>query len=140
MRKPSFAKKLKMIDVRVMRLRNQLRKKVNSIAIGKAVAGIILDNIARIRTYTDQLDLTIGYTLFDPNISFEQNFARTSAILSILGRLTTMLLKLVDRFLICFGGKQAIAIKQIVSWAGEDPGRGEWLAAFAYSQRFRRRR
>jgi hypothetical protein len=140
MRKPSFAKKLKLVDEQVIRLRNQLRKKVDSIAIGKAAAGTILDDIARIRAYSDQLDLAIGYRLFNPNISFEQNLARASAILSILGRLTAMLLKQVDRFLNCFGGKQAIAIQQIVSWAGEDPSRGQWLAAFAYSQRFRRRR
>jgi hypothetical protein len=138
MRKRSRYKRFEVVDDRVSKLRRQLRRrKVEPIEIGKNVAGIYLDNIARIRAYTDQLDRAADYQLFDRDTTFEENVARASVILRILGRLTSMLLKQVDRFLKCFGGPQAIAIQQIVKWASADSKRGEWLAAFAFARRSR---
>lgn len=139
MAKRSHYKRLEVVDDRVRKLRRQLRRKVDPVEIGKTVAGIYLDNIARIRAYTDQLDRAADYQLFDRDLTFKDNVARASFILRILGRLTSMLLKQVDRFLKCFGGSQAIAIQQIVTWASADSKRAEWLAAFAFARRSRRR-
>jgi hypothetical protein len=139
MRKRSFSNKIETIDERVNNLRKQLGRKGDPIAIGKAVACIYLDNIARILAYIDQLDRAIDYQLFDRDLTFEQDFARVSAILRILNRLTSMLLKQTDRFLKCFGGPQTIGVQQIVEWARHDAERGAWLEAFAFTMHRKRR-
>jgi hypothetical protein len=123
----------------VNRLREQIQKEGDPVAIGKAVAAIYLDQIARIRAFEDQLDLAIGYKLFAPDVTFPENYARAWSILRISAKLDSMLLKQIVCFLKCFGGTEAIAIQKIVTWARGDPTRGHWLMAFADAMRSRRR-
>jgi peptide subunit release factor RF-3 len=52
---------IEMLDERVNELRKQLQRKEEPIAIGKALAGIYLDNIATIRAYSNQLVRVIDY-------------------------------------------------------------------------------
>jgi hypothetical protein len=139
MGKTSFFDEIEMFDERVNELRKQLQRKEEPIAIGKAVAGIYLDNIATIRAYNDQLVRAIDYQLFDRDLTFEENVARVFAILRIMDRLTSMLLKQTDRFLECFGGPQTIGVQQIVEWARHDAERGAWLEAFVFAMHRKRR-
>lgn len=139
MGKASFFNEIEIFDERVNELRKQLQSKEEPIAFGKAVAGIYLDNIARIRAYNDQLDRAIDYQLFDRDLSFQENVARVATILRILNRLTSMLLKQTDRFVKCFGGPQTIGVQQIVEWARHDAERGAWLEAFVFAMHRKRR-
>lgn len=81
-----------------------------------------------ISAYNNQLVRAIDYQLFDRDLTFEENIARVFAILRIMDRLTSMLLKQTDRFLKCFGGPQTIGVQQIVEWARHDAERGAWLS------------
>lgn len=139
MRKASLPRKLNEIDERLDKLRKQIKRKADPIAIANTLAAFHFDSIARLRTYGDQLDKAVDCNFFDTNIVFEERVARTSAILRLLRRLQSLSLKQFDHFLKCFGGSQAIAVLQIVRWASEDPVHLDCLATFVASKRSSRR-
>lgn len=139
MRKPSLRKQLEMIDERVLTLTKQIREKADPIAIGKTVAMVHLDIITRIVAQIDQLDIATDYSLCVPDLTLAENCARGCAVLSIQGRLLTMLVNQFDRLLKCCGGADAIAVQYIIRWAKEDPSHLEWLLAFADAKRSRRK-
>ena len=140
MHDPSAPERLNRLDDEIQNLREQIQKKeIDPAAVGSAVAAIHLDNIARIRTYMNQLDVFTGYQLFCDDLTLARNLARAGAILRLMSRLTIMQLKQVDCFLKCFGGTNAIAIQKIATWAREDPTRAQWLLAFADAARSRRK-
>ena len=134
-----LSSRLEMIDEKVRSLRQQMRKRADPIAVGRSVAALYLDDIARIRSYLEQLDRAIGHELFAVNLTFEENVARVGVILRILARLQAMLVMQIDRFLKCFGGAQAILAQQLVK-GGEDPASRDFLVALANATRSRRRR
>lgn len=139
MRKASLPRKLNEIDERLVRLREQIRKKTNPIAIGNALASFHLDNIVQLQACRQQLHGAVDCNCFGPGITSEEDFARVFAILRIWRRLDSLLLTQFDHFLNCFGGSRAIAVQQIVRWASEDLVHREWLVAFATNKRSRQR-
>lgn len=139
MRNPSLAKKLEVIDKRVLSLRNQIRSRVDPVEVGRTAAAIYLDGVERLLAYREQLDRAISYEMFSAELSFEENLARGCAILRIFATLNTMFLTQMDCYLMCLGGPNAIAAQQIASWVGEDPARREWLVNVAAMLSRRRR-
>lgn len=64
MRKPTpLLDGFEQLDDCLQALRDHILKGAHANAIGRAVAPVYLDSIARIRAYRDQLDAVLGYEL-----------------------------------------------------------------------------
>jgi hypothetical protein len=128
MRNPaSLPEEFERLDDCVHALREHIRKGAHANEIGRSVASLYLDSIARIRAYMDQLDELLGYQVCLPDLTLEENLPRTNTALRILGRLNDMFLEQIDGFLKCLGGTQTIAVERLVEWAKEDPSREQLM-------------
>jgi hypothetical protein len=99
----------------VQALRGQIQNGADANAIGRSLAGLYLDSIARIQAYSDQLDAALGYELFLSDQTLEENLPRVNTALRIFGQLNDMLREQIDGLLRCVGGPQVIAVQQLVN-------------------------
>jgi hypothetical protein len=111
------------LDGNVQALRGQIQNGADANAIGRSLAGLYLDSIARIQAYSDQLDAALGYELFLSDQTLEENLPRVNTALRIFGQLNDMLREQIDGLLRCVGGPQVIAVQQLVKWAEGNPSR-----------------
>ena len=124
MRKPSRPPDaFEQLDDRVQELRKLIGKGESAIAIGPSLALFHLDAIARIRAYSDQLDAALGYKLYLPDQTLEENLPRMNTALRILAQLNSMQLGQIACLLGCIGGPEAIAVQHFVEFTKGDPGR-----------------
>ena len=94
-------------------------------AIGRAAALVHLDGLNRILVYQQQFDATFGLQFLNSELAPEENLPLISTILRVQRELTEMLLRLLDGFLNCFGGPQAIWLQALDQWTTGDPHRRE---------------
>jgi hypothetical protein len=114
-------------DDHVQALRKQIQNGADANAIGRSLAPLYLDSIARIQAYSHQLDAALGYELFLSDQTLEENLPRVNTALRIFRQLNDMLREQIDGLLSCFGGSQVAAVQQLVKWAEGNPSRQELL-------------
>jgi hypothetical protein len=111
----------------VQALRDQIKSGAQANEVGTSLALLHVDFIARVLAYRDQLDAFLGYQLFLPDQTLEENLPRMNTALRVYGLLNAMLVEQVGGLLKCLGGTQTISVERLVEWAKENPSREQLM-------------
>ncbi len=113
--------KLRELNKDLRSLREKVEIGENAASVARSAALLYVDLIARIHTFSEQLDLALGYQFFVPDWTLKENLERGRAALSMYARLTGMMCEAIEGLFRCLGGQSVLSLQALAAWIGQHP-------------------
>jgi hypothetical protein len=117
------------MDDRLRELREKIENGVEAVSVARSAALLYVDFLARIHSFSAQFDLALGYQLFSPNWTLEENVKRGHAAMRVYARLTGMLDEVITGLFRCLGGQEVITLQAVAHLVAEHPEVGTTISA-----------
>ncbi len=103
------------VDDRLRDLRERARTGVDMLSAASSIAALQVDLIAsslRLLRLVDE----IAFQLLEEECPLQERIRRLRCLTRMTGRIQGTIIRAIDVYLSCFGGKEAIAIQAIAEW------------------------
>jgi hypothetical protein len=124
------------LDARFRSLREKIENGEDALSIARSTALLHVDFIARVHTFSSQLDTALENQLLLADPPFIENVRRASAALRIYERLSRLMQEATDGLFKCIGGQKVITLEAIDRYVAQNPEAGTAISAL--EENFRR--
>ncbi len=120
---------LRELDTSFRSLREKIENGDEAFSIARSTAFLYVDFIARVHTFSRQVDIALDGELVLSDRPFWENVKRVTAVMGIYGRLCKIMLEATEGLLKCLGGKEVIAHQAMAGWVARHPEAETTVAA-----------